>query len=177
MLFPWFIYFGKSALVMLKADLGWGWQNQQLLIKFFALLYSWTFLNYYFVSRYLFWAWDSWDRLHLGRWPLRKQKGNMCRGRETGRDSLQSSMCVQKRKKNIYIYSRGEGVRRQDFPAGKNKKKSESHLATLSNLWISVYKSHSLWHPGKFGIVITVIFTYEKHLGNYILTVPPSWKR
>lgn len=24
----------------------------------------------------------------------------------------------------------------------------------------------------KFGIVITVIFTYEKHLANYILTVP-----
>ena len=93
-------YFEKSALVMLKSGPG-RWQNQQLLIKFVALLYSWTFPDYYFVSGYVFWAWDP-SGTETPAWqmaPQKAQERSMWRAGRLERDFLQSNMCVQKRKK------------------------------------------------------------------------------
>ena len=82
-------YFRKSALVMLKSWPSGGWQNKQLLIKFVALLYSWTFPNYYFVSGYLFWAWDpSGTDSSLADGPSESRGREYVKSRETGKRFL-----------------------------------------------------------------------------------------
>lgn len=71
------------------------------------------------------------NRLQLGRWPLRKQRKGICVSQETGRRFLTKQYVCSKEKKKKIVGVGGE--RRQDFPAGKNKRNLKV-IATLSNL-------------------------------------------